>query len=378
VPDARRDHRLSVPPYRIAVVAGDGIGPEVIAEAIKVLDAVAVPGELDFAFEELEAGAGCYRRTGEELPRETLEACEAADAILFGSAGLPDVRFPDGTEIAPQLTLRIALDLYVGLRPIRLGAGVPTPLRLGDGERIDYVLLRENTEGLYASRGAGVLVGGHVATDTLVVTRPGALRICRQAFELARRRPGAPRDGVRRVTLVDKANVLKSYAFFRAVFDEVAADYPDIQAERAYVDAMAMYLVQRPAHYDVVVAENMFGDILSDLAAATIGGLGMAPSGDIGEHHALFQPCHGTAPDIAGKGIANPLATILSAALLLEWIGRRDANNAAMHAAARVEAAVDTVTRAGEALTPDLGGTGTTAGLGDAVVAALDGAADSA
>ena len=365
-----------MPLYRIAVVAGDGIGPEVMAEALKVLHAVALPGRIEFAFEEVEAGAACYRRTGEELPRETLEVCQAADAILFGAAGLPDVRFPDGTEIAPQLTLRIALDLYVGLRPIRLHPGIPTPLRLGDRDRIDYVILRENTEGLYASRGAGVLVGGHVATDTLVVTRPGVLRICRQAFELARRRRGAPRDGVRRVTLVDKANVLKSYAFFRALFDEVAADYPDIQAEHAYVDAMTMYLVQRPGHYDVVVAENMFGDILSDLAAATVGGLGMAPSGDIGDHYALFQPSHGTAPDIAGKGIANPLATILSAGLMLEWLGRRDGNDDAASAAGQIEAAVDVVTQAGRVLTPDLGGPGTTNALGDAVVAALDAVPD--
>ena len=361
-----------MPPYRIAVLPGDGIGPEVVSESLKILRAVAVPGDLDLAFEEVEAGAGCYRRTGEELPRETLDVCEAADAILFGAAGLPDVRFPDGTEIAPQLTLRIALDLYVGLRPIRLHPGVPTPLRLGDQDRIDYVILRENTEGLYASRGAGVLVGGHVATDTLVVTRPGVLRICRQAFELARRRRGAPGDGTRRVTLVDKANVLKSYAFFRALFDEVAADYPDVEAEHAYVDAMTMYLVQRPAHYDVIVAENMFGDIISDLAAATVGGLGMAPSGDIGDHHALFQPSHGTAPDIAGKGIANPLATILSAALMLEWLGQRDGNDAATRAAARIEAAVGNVTRAGRVLTPDLGGPATTDAVGDAVVAALD------
>jgi 3-isopropylmalate dehydrogenase len=360
-----------MPRYRIAVLPGDGIGPEVIDEALKVLQAVAVPGQLELAFEEVEAGAGCYQRTGEELPRETLEVCQAADAILFGAAGLPDVRFPDGTEIAPQLTLRIALDLYVGLRPIRLHPGVPTPLRLGDRDRIDYVILRENTEGLYASRGAGVLVGGHVATDTLVVTRPGVLRICRQAFELARRRHGAPRDGVRRVTLVDKANVLKSYAFFRALFGEVAADYPDVQAEHAYVDAMTMYLVQRPGHYDVVVAENMFGDILSDLAAATVGGLGMAPSGDIGEDYALFQPSHGTAPDIAGKGVANPLAAILSAGLMLEWLGQRDGNNDTTRAAARIEAAVDAVTGAGRILTPDLGGTAATAAVGDAVAAAV-------
>jgi 3-isopropylmalate dehydrogenase len=360
-----------VPHYRIAVVAGDGIGPEVIAEALKVLGAVSVPGRLEFAFEEVDAGALCYRRTGEELPRETLEVCQAADAILFGAAGLPDVRFPDGTEIAPQLTLRIALDLYAGLRPIRLYPGVPTPLRLGGGERIDYVILRENTEGLYASRGAGVRVGSHVATDTLVVTRPGVLRICRRAFDLARRRDGAPRDGVRRVTLVDKANVLRSYAFFRAVFDEVAADYPDVQAEHAYIDAMTMYLVQRPGHYDVIVAENMFGDILSDLGAATAGGLGVAPSGDIGDHYGLFQPSHGTAPDIAGKGIANPLAAILSAGLMLEWLGERDGDDEAGRAAAGIEAALGAVARAGRVLTPDLGGTGTTAAVGDAIVAAL-------
>jgi len=365
-----------VPLYRIAVLAGDGIGPEVVDEALKALQAVAVPGQLEFAFEEVEAGAACYRRTGEELPRETLEVCQAADAILFGAAGLPEVRFPDGTEIAPQLTLRVALDLYVGLRPIRLRPGVPTPLRLGERDRIDYVILRENTEGLYASRGAGVVVGGHVATDTLVVTRPGVLRICRQAFELARRRRGAPRDGTRRVTLVDKANVLKSYAFFRALFDEVATDYPDVQAERTYVDAMTMYLVQRPGRYDVVVAENMFGDILSDLAAATVGGLGLAPSGDIGDHYALFQPSHGTAPDIAGKGIANPLATILSAGLLLEWLGQRDGNVDAARAAARIEAAVDAVTGAGRCLTPDLGGHASTEAVGDAVAAALGSSAD--
>lgn len=363
-----------MPHYRLAVVAGDGIGPEVVAEALKVLRAVTVPGRLEFAFEEVEAGAGCYRRTGEELPRETLEVCQAADAILFGAAGLPDVRFPDGTEIAPQLALRIALDLYVGLRPIRLYPGVPTPLRLPGDARIDYVILRENTEGLYASRRAGVRVGGHVATDTLVVTRPGALRICRRAFELARRRGGAPADGVRRVTLVDKANVLRSYAFFRELFDEVAADYPDVEAEHVYVDAMTMYLVQRPGHYDVVVGENMIGDILSDLGAATVGGLGIAPSGDIGDHYGLFQPSHGTAPDIAGRGVANPLATILSAALMLDWLGRRDGSVDTTAAAARIDAAVAAATRDGAALTPDLGGQGTTAALGDAVVAALESA----
>jgi 3-isopropylmalate dehydrogenase len=357
--------------YRIAVIAGDGIGPEVMAETLKVLQTVAGDG-LGFELDAAEAGATCYRRTGTDLPRETLEVCQAADAILFGAAGLPDVRFPDGTEIAPQLTLRVTLDLYVGYRPIRLYPGVPGPLRLADGQRIDYVIVRENTEGLYASRGAGVRVGDHAATDTLVITRAGTRRICRQAFELARRRAGAPADGRRRVTGVDKANVLKSYAFFREVFDEVAADYPEIEAQHAYIDAMAAYLVQAPARYDVVVTENMFGDILSDLGAATIGGLGMAPSGDIGDQHALFQPSHGTAPDIAGKSIANPLATILSGALMLDWLGRQHADVTAVAAGQRIEAAVERVLREGRVRTPDLGGGATTTEVGDAVAAALE------
>jgi 3-isopropylmalate dehydrogenase len=358
-----------MPEYRIAVLAGDGIGPEVVAEARKVLGAVAGRGGLAFTFEEAETGAACYRRTGEDLPRETLEICQAADAILFGAAGLPEVRFPDGTEIAPQLTLRTVLDLYLGLRPIRRYPGVAGPLRLAEDQRIDYVILRENTEGLYASRGAGVRVGRHVATDTLVVTRPGTARICRRAFELARRRAGAPADGVRRVTCVDKANVLRSYAFFREVFDEVAADYPEIAAEHAYVDAMTMYLVERPARYDVVVTENMFGDILSDLAAATVGGLGLAPSGDIGDDHALFQPSHGTAPGLAGRGIANPLATILSAGLMLDWLAARDGCAEAAAATRAIESAVAAVLASGAVLTPDLGGTAATAAVGDAVAA---------
>jgi 3-isopropylmalate dehydrogenase len=356
--------------YRIAVIGGDGIGPEVTAEALKVLTALAGP-DLRLTTESVEAGAGCYQRTGEDLPAETFQVCQAADAILFGAAGLPTVRFPDGTEIAPQLALRTRLDLYLGLRPVKLFPGVPTPLRLRDGERIDYVIVRENTEGLYASRGAGVRVGGHCATDTLVVTRAGTARICRRAFELARRRPGAPRDGRRRVTCVDKANVLRSYAFFREVFDEVAGDYPGVEATHAYVDAMTAYLVQAPGRYDVIVAENMLGDILSDLAAATVGGLGLAPSGDIGEESALFQPSHGTAPDIAGRGIANPLAAILSAGLMLEWLGGRHGDAAAAAGARRIEAAVAAVLRAGRVLTPDLGGAATTAAVGDAVAAAL-------
>jgi 3-isopropylmalate dehydrogenase len=352
--------------YKIAVLPGDGIGPEVMAEALKVLRAAeaAFPG-LRLEFKEYPTGARCYRETGSDLPAATLEACRMADAILFGSAGLPDIRFADGTEITPQLTLRVVLDLYAGVRPIKRYAGVP-PILAGDPV-IDYVILRENTEGLYASRGGGIRVGNQVATDSMVITRIGTERIARYAFLLAQRRHGAPADGKQRVTCVDKANVLKSMAFFREVFDEVAREFPGIPADHVYVDAMTLYMVQRPQVFDVVVAENMFGDIISDLAAGTIGGMGLAPSADVGDTHGVFQPSHGTAPDIAGKGIANPIAQILSAGMMLTWLDERKQDSQASAAARAIEAAVETTLRDRRFHTADLGGVATTTVVGDAV-----------
>ena len=358
--------------YRIAAIGGDGIGPQVLAEALKVLDGVVGDG-LKLAVEHAEVGAALYRRTGVDLPPETLDLCQSADAILFGAAGLPDVRLPDGTEVAPQVTLRFLLDLYAGVRPIRLYPGVPSPLALPPGRTIDYVVVRENVEGLFASRGGGAAVGDEVVADTLIVTRRGAERVVRRAFALARRRQArrpAPAAGPR-VTCVDKANIFRSYAFFRKVFHEVARDFPEVATDTAYMDAMTMYVVQAPWRYDVVVLENLFGDILSDLGAATVGGLGLAPSADIGDRWALFQPSHGTAPDIAGRGVANPLAMILSAALMLDWLGERHQDPVATRAAERIERAVASVLAAGAARTPDRGGRATTREVGDAVAAAL-------
>ncbi|HTU01841.1 MAG TPA: isocitrate/isopropylmalate dehydrogenase family protein [Candidatus Sulfotelmatobacter sp.] len=356
--------------YRIAVLPGDGIGPEVMAEALKALDAVsrAFPG-LTFDCREHRVGAKCYLETGSDLPPGTLEACREADAILFGSTGLPDIRYPDGTEIAPQLTLRFVLDLYAGIRPIKRYAGVP-PALAGD-PAIDYVIIRENTEGLYASRGGGVRVGGEVAVDSMVITRPGTERIVRYAFRLAEARPGRPPDRKRRVTCVDKANVLKSMAFFRQIFDEVAAEFPGILTDHVYVDAVTLHMVQRPLRFDVVVAENMFADIISDLAAGTVGGLGLAPSADVGDSIGLFQPSHGTAPDIAGEGIANPIAQILSARLLLEWLGERKKDRQLLDAAAALETAVEATLVQPEFHTADLGGKAKTKKVGDAVAAAI-------
>ena len=356
--------------YQIAVLPGDGVGPEVVAEAVKVLHAVeAAFSGLCLDFSEYPVGAGCYVKTGEDLPEETLAACREANAVLFGSAGDPDIRYADGTEIAPQLTLRFVLDLYAGIRPIKSYPGVPPAL--AGNPSIDYVIMRENTEGLYASRGAGVRVGDEVAVDNMVITRPGAERIVRYAFEIAAQRQGAPRDGVRRVTCVDKANVLKSQAFFRQIYDRVAEGYADMARDYAYIDAFTVYQIKRPDSYDVVVTENMFGDIVSDLAAATVGGMGLAPSADVGDHYGIFQPSHGTAPDIAGKGMANPIAQILSAGMMLAWLGERHGDAGAMDAAKAIDSAVAQALANPANHTADIGGTARTPVVGDAVASRI-------
>lgn len=347
---------------------GDGIGPEVVGEAVRALRAVeACAGGFRLELEELPAGAGEYLRSGNPLPEETVRRAAAADAVLLGAMGLPDVRWPDGTEMVPQIDLRFRLDLYAGIRPIRWYPGVPAVLAQKRPEDVDFVVVRESTEGLFASLATGVVLRDELATETQVITRKGTERVCRAAFEWARRR-SRERGRPGQVTCVDKANVFRSMAFFRRVFDEVAAEYPDIRADHGYVDAVAMKMVRQPESFDVLVMENMFGDILSDLGPGLIGGLGLAPSADIGDRHAVFQPTHGTAPDIAGQGIANPLATILSAAMMLDWLGDRHADPAVTAAGRRLHLAVEQGLAAGELLGPDLGGSATTGQIGDRVV----------
>ena len=307
--------------YTIALLPGDGIGVEVTEAAVSVLNAAcARSGDIHLDLQTYPAGAGEFRRNGIDLPEPTLKACADADAVLLGAMGLPSVRWPDGRELTPQIDIRERLDLYGGLRPIKLYHRDDSPLKdYGAGE-IDILLVRENTEGLFAARKNGI--SDHdKATDQLVLTRKGCERIVDLAMREAMRRR-------RKVTLVDKANVLPSMVFFRKIFEEVAAGYPEVETEAVYIDAMALYLVQRPQSFDVVVTENMFGDILSDLLAGIVGGMGFAPSGDIGDTCAVFQPSHGTAPDIAGKGIANPVATILSAAMMLKWLPGKAAHGA--------------------------------------------------
>lgn len=358
-------------PYDIVTIEGDGIGPEVCRSAVAVLTEACGAGVLRFS--PFDGGAAHYVRTGAVLPDDTYEACRRSHAILHGAAGLPGVTYPDGTEVGNDLHLRLRfrLDLFANVRPIRLYAGVQSPLRDWKPGQIDYVIVRENTEGLYASRGAGVNLRGEVVTDTLVVTRKGVERVAKFAFDLSRRRAGAPRDGKHRVTVCDKANILRSYAFFRAVCDDVAASYPDVEIDYAYADAITVHMLKKPDFYDVIVAENMCGDIISDLGAGTVGGLGIAASAELGEGHGLFQGAHGSAPDIAGQNVASPVATILSGALMLRWLGERHADASLTAAADRVEQAVEGVLAAGAVVPRDLGGTASCTAMTQAICRAL-------
>ncbi|MDR1999620.1 MAG: 3-isopropylmalate dehydrogenase [Frankiaceae bacterium] len=357
----------STPPgvSTIALIAGDGIGPEIVAAAVDVLDAVAARSGFALTYLDIDAGADTYRRTGAALSPEGLKLLRTgADAVLKGPVGLPEVRDRDGAEAGVLGgIMRTGLDTYANIRRIALLPGIRSSLR--DPGPIDYVIVRENTEGLYASRGRGV-GNGWAVSDTMIITREGTRRVVRRAFELAMSRAGAPSDGTRRVTCVDKSNVLRSFALFREVFAEVAADYPDVEADCLYSDAAAQALVLRPGDFDVLVMENFLGDLLSDLGGATVGGVGMCPSGNIGDHAAYFEPIHGSAPQIAGQGIANPIGQILTAAMMLEHIGRAEA-------AAAVDAAVRAALGAGAIqIRPDGSAAGGPAAVARAVIDALN------
>ena len=357
--------------FRIAVFPGDGIGDEITRPCVELLEAAARRASgFALEFEWLPAGARTYAESGAALPEASLAAARAADAILLAAMGLPDVRYPDGTEISPQIELRFALGLYAGVRPVRAIPGLSPVLADPRARRLDFVLIRESTEGLFASHGKGEVIADREARDTMVITRAGSERLFDFAFRLGaeRRRQGHPG----RVVCVDKANVFRSFAFFRKVFDEAAARHPDVAAGHSYVDATALNMVRRPWELDVLVTENMFGDILSDLGAGLIGGMGFAPSADIGDKHAVFQPCHGSAPDIAGQGKANPTAMFLSAAMMLEWLGETRGVAQAERAGALIRAAVNGAFEGGSLIPFEIGGAAGTAEITDAVMAALD------
>jgi 3-isopropylmalate dehydrogenase len=312
---------------RIAVVAGDGIGPEVVAQARKVIDAV-LPGVEATAY---DLGAARWHRTGEVLPDSVLTELAGHDAILLGAVGDPTVP-PGVLERGMLPKLRFAFDQYVNLRPSRLWPGPLASVKPGE---VDLVVVREGTEGLYAGAGGSLHrdTPAEVATEESLNTRHGVERVIRDAFARAQRRER------RKVTLVHKTNVLThAGSLWARTFEAVAAEHPDVTTEYQHVDAAAMFLVTQPQRYDVVVTDNLFGDILTDIAAAVTGGIGLAASGCInpeGAYPSMFEPVHGSAPDIAGRGVADPVAAVLSAALLLDQLGHADA-------AARVTAAVST------------------------------------
>ncbi|WP_108835487.1 isocitrate/isopropylmalate dehydrogenase family protein [Tateyamaria sp. Alg231-49] len=353
--------------FQIAVFQGDGIGPEIMVPTVELLSGLATAGGYGLNFADAPAGAAHYRDTGESFPVASMEAARSADAILLSAMGLPDVRYPDGTEISPQIDLRKALTLFAGVRPVTIRPGQPTPL--ATDKPVDFVLIRESTEGLFYTQGRGE-VERDEARETLRITRAICEPLFKFAFDLAASRKAAGR-GPGKVTCVDKANVFRAFAFFREMFDAEAAKHPGLEADHAYVDATALWMVERPWSFDVMVTENMFGDILSDLGAGLMGGLGLAPSADIGADHAVFQPCHGSAPDIAGQGVANPMAMILSAAMMLEWLGGRHGVPAMTADGARLRDAVDKVVAEAHVLTRDLGGTAGTADVAAAVREAL-------
>jgi 3-isopropylmalate dehydrogenase len=327
---------------RIVTLPGDGIGREIIPPALHILDMVrsSLGGFVLEVEERLDMGAQYYRQSGEDISKAAFEAARSADAILMGAMGWPDIRYPDGTEISPHLKLREAFGLYAGVRPIK--AFPHTPRRLLDerAAQIDLVVLRESTEGLFYTHGRGEVIEDREARETLRITRATTEKLCDAAFRIARRRKARnPAKGL--VTCVDKANVFRAFAFFRKIFDERRAAFPDVRASYNYVDAQALDLVRRPWDFDVLVMENMFGDILSDLGGGLVGGMGLAPCAEFGDEHGLFQPAHGSAPDIAGQDRANPVATILSAAMMLDWLGERHSHSALSEGAMLIDEAVD-------------------------------------
>lgn len=350
--------------HKIAVIAGDGIGGEVVNCTIAVLKRAADQHGFGLQFTEYDWGSDYYFRNGRMMPADALELLKASDSILLGAVGHPSI--PDHVTLhGLLLPIRRAFDQFANVRPAVLYPGVESPLKNFPPKEIDMVVVRENTEGEYAPIG-GFVHQHHpaeVAVQTAVFTRHGCERVIRFAFELARKR-----NGRKRVASITKSNAQAySMVLWDRVFQAVAAEYGDIETESLLVDAAAMNFVRRPHTFDVVVASNLFGDILSDLSAIVTGSIGLAASANIDPTHrfpSLFEPVHGSAPDITGKGIANPLATMISAAMMLDHLREEAAGRA-------VEGAVRKVLAGGEVRTPDLGGNNSSNDMRDAVLAAL-------
>jgi 3-isopropylmalate dehydrogenase len=353
--------------YRLGVLAGDGIGPEVVPAAVRVVDAaVRAAGAAGIEWVPLPFGRAAIDRFGSPLPDATVAALAELDGWLLGPHDSAAYPAPHDSRITPGGAIRRRFDLFANIRPARAlpGARAVVP-------GTDLVVVRENTEGFYADRNTHAGTGEFMPTPDVaiahgIVTRPAVERIARVAFDLARRRRN-------RVTIVHKANVLRlTTGLFRDVCREVAAGYPEVTVDEAHVDAMTVHLLRRADEFDVIVTENMFGDILSDLTAEIAGSLGSAGSINASDRYAMAQAAHGAAPDIAGRGVANPVAVMLSAGMLLDWLGTRHADGALGRAARLVDAGISDTVRAGTR-TADLGGSSGTGEFTDAVVAAVTG-----
>jgi tartrate dehydrogenase/decarboxylase/D-malate dehydrogenase len=350
--------------FTIGVIAGDGVGQEVIPQAKRVLESVAQKHKVTFAFQDFDWGADHYFRWGRMMPAGAIDLLQPCDAILLGAVGHPQI--PDHTTLnGLLLPIRRAFDQYANVRPAYLYPGVQSPLAKPKGGEIDFVVVRENTEGEYAQVGGFVYQHQpeEVAIQTSVFTRRGIERIVRFAFELA-----SQRNKKKRVTSITKSNAQGySMVLWDRVFRDVAADFPDIETESLLVDAAAMNFIRRPESFDVVVGSNLFCDILSDISAIIIGSMGLAASANLDPQRrfpSMFEPVHGSAPDIAGKGVVNPLATILSAGMMLEHLELFDA-------AREVEAAVAGVLAEGSVMPADLGGKSSTEEVTSAVLGKL-------
>ena len=383
--------------YRIAILPGDGTGREVAVEAMRILDTIEANTNYGFENVLIPCGGKHYLDTGEEWAEGSFDFCrDEADAIFLGAIGHPGARLPNGDLAGGSVILgmRAGLDLYANVRPIKLYEGVPHKVhgkftQIWEPGMVDMTILRENTEGLYHSllrRSADRALGreeytppsmdfpgleGEVAYDPRPISARGTERLVKMGFEIAQTRNGAPIDGVSRVSCIDKSNVTRGCQLFRRVFDEVGKSYPNIEKDYGYIDAFMQWLTRSPEHYDVVVSSNMFGDISTDLGAVLQGGMGMAASGNVGDNHAFFEPVHGSSPKHAGQNKVNPIASINSIQMMMDWLGRRNNDDGLVAVSQTIDDCVAEHLKDGKSLTYDLGGTASCSEVGESIASLL-------